>query len=196
MYQTTNFIVTSGGDPAGLPDRVLWNRERSRRGANPEHDGPDAVGFAAAVRFLYGLPPDQRCFVFIDKGWGDPGHPVTRTICPVEGMTGHGDKPLLTLTRAAVWLLAAHGFLDRDTYGGFKARHVHDVRLRPERAWFLEHAEAIEVGHAAGMEFARREAKLDESEREAAKRRTRRRREKARRAARGQVSGGAEAPAS
>jgi hypothetical protein len=184
MYKTERYIVTSGGNPPGLSARIVWNRERWRRGAGAEHDGAEAVGFAAAIRFLYARPADQPVFLFYDRGWGDtPGVRGTWTICPIEGECWNGQTPLLELTRAAAWLLARHGFLDRNTYGGFKARRIHDVKLRPERAWFLEHAEAIEAGHAAGIEFARREANLDDAEKDVAQKRRDRKRRRTRRTA-------------
>lgn len=173
--ETQSAIVTRFPDPPHCSARILWNREIWDRGVGPEHEDADAVGFGAAVRALYALPADQGVSCYYDRGWGDSVHVKgVWTICPHDEGCMYGDRPLFKLTRQAVWLLALCGFLDRNTYGGFKARRIHDVKLPAERDWILDSADAIEAGHAAGVEFARRENKRDQAELEAAGKRRRR----------------------
>ena len=174
--ETRSTIVTRFPDPRWRQGpHILWNRELIERGANPQCEDGDALGFGAAVRALYALPADQRVSCYYDRGWGDSIHDKGEwTICPVHGACTHGDLPLFKLTRAAVWLLALCGFLGRDTYAGAKARRVHDVALPAARDWLLDHADAIEAGHLAGVVWAKAEVKLDLAEREAAGKRRRR----------------------
>jgi len=185
MYNTDHHISIDWGDGNIRSERILWNREVSRRGsALVRREPPEAIGFAAAVRFLYERPADQPVFLFYDRGWGDqPGIRGTWEFCPIEGSCHNGQKPIVEVTRQAVWLLAKHGFLEHNTLRTFKARRIHDVQLRPEREWFFEHAAAIEAGHAAGVMFALRELKHDDAQRDMAKKRRDRRRRAARKAA-------------
>lgn len=184
MYQANCHVRIDWGYSPWMQrsEARMWRAEVWRRGAAIDREAPKAIGFAATVRFIYERPADQPVFFFYDRGWGDnPGDRGTWDICPIEGAWYNGQKRIHEVTRQAVWLLARHGGLAEDSYGGFKRRRIHDVTPRPEREWFFRFGDAIEAGHAAGVAFARAELAHDDAQREAAKRRRDARRRKTKR---------------
>lgn len=63
-------------------------------------------------------------YVFWDRGWGDSGNRTDITIC----VNGNGDMPYAYLTRDAYRALVDQRIVESDSYGGHKARRVHDYK--------------------------------------------------------------------
>lgn len=64
-------------------------------------------------------------FVFWDSGWGDsPDYQLEVSICT----DGDGDNPHALITTDVYDALLSRGTIDGNTYGGFKARRIHDFQ--------------------------------------------------------------------
>lgn len=66
--------------------------------------------------------------VFWDRGWGDDDNPAEISVI----VDGHGDQPKAHLTKAVYAALVDSGVVGEDSYGGFKARRIHDFKTPPE----------------------------------------------------------------
>lgn len=65
--------------------------------------------------------------VFWDRGWGDSGQTAEISIM----VDGHGNDPKAYLTKDVYRALVNQGIVGEDTYGGFKARRIHDFKAPP-----------------------------------------------------------------
>lgn len=65
--------------------------------------------------------------VFWDRGWGDHGEKAEITII----VDGNGQKPLACLTPDVYKQLVKSGTVAENSYGGYKARHIHDYKTPP-----------------------------------------------------------------
>jgi hypothetical protein len=62
--------------------------------------------------------------VFWDRGWGDSGQPLEISII----VDGDGQAPLAWLTRDVYRELLAQQAIQPNSYGGYKARKLHDFQ--------------------------------------------------------------------
>jgi hypothetical protein len=135
--------------------------------------------YVETVRLLASLPEEQIVCLCFDRGWGDMGQPLEWFLCPVIDSTLDFRVKLARVSLRAKHLLIMSGIADDlDTYGGFKARCILDMR-RPTAAE-VNAAEAVEAGFVAGVRWCAQAGAHDEQE----ERLARNRKERARRAAR------------
>lgn len=127
---------------------------------NPDGEGVHAVGFASFLRFFYSYDGPQL-YLHYDPGF----HFADWMLVDHDGGPSEKHLPLGEVSKAAVHLLAEHGFLSLDISVGPRARRTLPIHQR-YRAMYPAHADAIEAGHWMGLRFLSKELEYDGRERD------------------------------